>query len=55
VPNKSASERYYEGKLRGQRNRRVGRAVGTTLCCGIPCLFLSLVLAMAVLLGFLLL
>jgi hypothetical protein len=55
VPQKSASEKYFEGKLRGQRNRRVGRAVGTTLCCGIPCLFLGLFLAMAVLLGFVLL
>ena len=56
VPNKSASERYYEGKLRGQRNRGIARAGCTAACCGIPCLVLSLILAVGmVLLGLLLL
>jgi hypothetical protein len=34
----SASEQYYAGKLRGQRHRRAARLIGTTACCGIPCL-----------------
>lgn len=56
MPKKSASERYYEGKLRRQRNRGIARAGCTTGCCGIPCLVLSLALAAGmVLLGLLLL
>jgi len=48
MPNGSASERYYEGKLKKQRNRKITRAVGTTACCGVPCLLVALALVVGI-------
>jgi hypothetical protein len=40
-----AAEKYYARKNRNQRRRSVVRFVGTTTCCGIPCL-ITLMLVM---------
>jgi hypothetical protein len=46
--NMTESEKYFKRKNAAQRKRKIGRAVGTTACCGIPCL-ISLTLMLAVL------
>jgi len=45
------SENYFRRKNAAQRKRKIGRAVGTTACCGLPCLIsLTLMLVLATLL-----
>jgi hypothetical protein len=48
APQQSASERYFEQKLRSRQHWRAARMVGTTACCGIPCLVVALVLVAVV-------
>jgi hypothetical protein len=37
----SQAEEYYRHKNAVRRKRKVGRAVGTTACSGLPCLLTS--------------
>jgi hypothetical protein len=37
----SEAEKYYRRKNAAQKKRKIGRAIGTTACCGIPCLLTS--------------
>jgi hypothetical protein len=49
--NMAESEKYFRRKNAAQRKRKIGRAVGTTACCGLPCLIsLTLMLVLATLL-----
>jgi hypothetical protein len=47
-PNMPESEKYFRRKNAAQRKRKIGRALGTTACCGFPCL-ISLTLMLGVL------
>lgn len=42
MPTESPTDRYFRQKLRAQHKRTAIRAVGTTACCGLPCLLLVL-------------
>jgi hypothetical protein len=42
------SEKYFKRKNAARRKRKIGRAIGTQACCGIPCL-ISLTLMLGVL------
>jgi hypothetical protein len=42
VPKQSATDEYFERKLKARRNRRNARLVATTGCCGCPILLLGL-------------
>jgi hypothetical protein len=44
----SEAEEYYRHKNAARRQRKVARAVGTTACCGIPCLLTSILAAAVV-------
>ena len=37
----SQSEEYYRHKNAARKKRKIGRAIGTTAWCGIPCLITS--------------
>jgi hypothetical protein len=47
-PHMAESEKYFRRKNAAQRKRKIGRALGTTACCGLPCL-ISLTLMLGVL------
>jgi len=43
----SQAEEYYRNKNSARKKRKIGRAVGTTACCGIPCVFTSALIGSA--------
>jgi hypothetical protein len=47
VSKQSATEEYFERKLKARRNRRNARLIATTGCCGCPILLLGLGLDVA--------
>jgi len=43
----SQAEEYYRHKNAARKKRKIGRAIGTTACCGIPCVLTSALIGSA--------